>query len=113
MKCLNCGCASEYYLCAACMNEAVLDKIFNEIRFFKPDTCENPYLLEFASGLTEKYAERDIIPDILKLFRPEISEFYACQYYRMRRDDRFENAAVTYLSGHDLTEIAHRMSCMT
>ena len=105
MKCLNCGCTSENYLCAACTNEAVLDKIFKEIRFYKPDTCENPYLLEFASGLTEKYAEREIIPDILKLFRPEISEFYACQYYRMRRDDRFENAAVTYLNEHDLTEI--------
>lgn len=105
MKCLNCGCTSENYLCAACTNEAVLDKIFKEIRFYKPDTCENPYLLEFASGLTEKYAEREIIPDILKLFRPEISEFYACQYYRMRRDEGFENAAVTYLHRHDLTEI--------
>ena len=52
MKCLNCGCTSENYLCAACTNEAVLDKIFKEIRFYKPDTCENPYLLEFASGLT-------------------------------------------------------------
>ena len=69
MKCLNCGCTSENYLCAACTNEAVLDKIFKEIRFYKPDTCENPYLLEFASGLTEKSAEREIIPDILKLFR--------------------------------------------
>ena len=105
MKCLNCGNMSENYLCDACTNEVVLDKVFNEIRFFKPDTCENPYLSELASGFTEKYAERDIIPDILRLFSPEISEFYYCQYYRMRRDAEFENAAVKYLQGHNLTEI--------
>ena len=105
MKCLNCGATSENYLCSACSNEAVLEKVFNEIRFFKPDVCENPYLLDFASGLTEKYAERDTIPDILRLFSPEISEFYYCQYYRMNRDAGFENAAVRYLKKHDLTEI--------
>ena len=53
MKCLNCGCASENYLCADCATADILDKIFNEIRFYKPETCENPYLSEFASGLTE------------------------------------------------------------
>lgn len=105
MKCINCGKESEHYLCDFCMTQAILDKIFNEIRYFKPDTCENPYLMEYVAGCTEKYAERDIIPDILNQFDFEVSEFYYCQYYRMRRDERFEAAAVTYLQSHDLSDI--------
>ena len=105
MKCLNCGVSSNHYLCRCCQTPDILDKVFNEIRFYKPETCENPYLAEFASGLTEKYAERDIIPAILDLFDFEISEFYYCQYYRMRRDARFESAAIAYLNTHELDTI--------
>jgi len=81
------------------------EKIFFEIRSYKPETCENPYLVEFAAGLTEKYAERDILPEILGYFDFETAEYFYCQYYRMCRDDRFEDAAITYLNGHDLLEI--------
>lgn len=105
MKCLNCGCTSENYLCSNCTTVEILDKVFNEIRFFKPEVCENQHLLEFASGLKEKYAERDIVPHILTLFNAEISELYYCQYYKMRRDPKFEDAAVKYLQSHNLTEI--------
>ena len=105
MRCLNCGCTSEHYLCADCTSADVLDKVFREILFYNPETCENPYLLEFAAGLTEKFAERDIIPDILNMFDFEISEFYYCLYYRMRRDSRFEDAAIAYLDRHELADI--------
>ena len=105
MKCLNCGKTAETLLCCDCQTIEILDKVFNEIRFYKPENCENPYLIEYASGLTEKYEERDALPVILNLFDFEISEFYYCQYYRMRRDVRFEDAAVTYLNAHDLTNI--------
>ena len=105
MKCLNCGVSAGQYLCGCCQKPEILDKIFNEVRFYKQETCENPYLSEFASGLTEKYAERDVIPAILDLFDFEISEFYYCLYYRMRRDARFEDAAITYLNTHELDNI--------
>ena len=105
MKCLNCGKTAETFLCCDCQTIEILDKVFNEIRFYKPENCENSYLIEYASGLTEKYEERDALPVILDLFDFEISEFYYCQYYRMRRDVRFEDAAVTYLNAHDLTNI--------
>ena len=108
MKCLNCGCASESYLCTDCRTEEVLDRIFNEIRSFSSEPCENPYLLELMSGCTERYAERDIIPDILNLFSTEVNEFYFCQYYFMLKTfgygDTFENAAVKYLKGHEVSE---------
>ena len=104
MKCLNCGCVNETYLCTKCTTVEILDKVFNEIRVYNPENCENPYLIEYASGLTEKYAERDIIPHILDLFEFEVSEFYYCQYYRMRRDPRFEDAAMAYLNNNEITD---------
>lgn len=105
MKCLNCGKTAETFLCCDCQTIEILDKVFNEIRFYKPENCENTYLIEYVSGLTEKYGERDALPVILDLFDFEISEFYYCQYYRMRRDVRFEDAAVAYLNVHDLANI--------
>lgn len=105
MMCLNCGCKSNRFLCEACSTSETLDKIFNEIRRYNPETCENPYLAECAAGLSEKYAERDIIPLILDYFNFEITEYYYCQYYRMRRDSRFEEAAVNFLRTHELADI--------
>ena len=102
MKCLNCGCTSENYLCNACITPDILEKVFKEIRYYNPETCENPFLIEYASGLTDKYAERNIIPEILKMFDFETAEFYYCQYYRMSRDERFEDAALKYLQSHDI-----------
>ena len=104
MKCLNCGCASEHYLCDQCASAEILDKIFNEIRFYKPETCANPYLAEYAGGLSEKYEERNCIPEILDLFDFEVSEYYYILYFRMRRDPRFEEAAIAYLDVHPFTE---------
>ncbi len=67
--------------------------------FYKPETCENPYLTEYAAEL-DKYAERDAIPAILELFPFEIAEYYYCQYFQMRRDPRFEASAIAYLDVH-------------
>lgn len=105
MKCLNCGCENDRYLCDACTTAGILDKVFNEIRFYKPEACKNPYLAEYTSGLTEKYAERDLLPVILDYFDFEIAEYYYCQYFRMRRDSRFEETAAAYLQTHMLTDV--------
>ena len=86
------------------MTEDILDKIFQEIRFYNPETCENPYLAEYASELTEKYAERDILPSILETFDFEIAEYYYCQYFKMRRDDRLEEYATAYLEKGSLKD---------
>ena len=105
MKCLNCGRQSKNYLCDCCQNPDVLDKIFNEILFYKQENCENSYLLEFASSFNEKNDVKDIIPDILTLFDFKTSEFYYCRYYKYRRDDRFENAAIMYVNTHEFENI--------
>ena len=105
MKCLNCGCINDHYLCDACLTPETLEKTFYAIRSFTPETCENPYLLEFAATCTDKYEERKIIPEILARFNFEVAEYFCCQYYRMMRDDRFEAAAVAYLNTHELKDI--------
>lgn len=104
MKCLNCGNTSEHYLCEACTTEETLDKIFNEIIAYKLETCENPYLAEFASGLEENCDVRECIPDILGLFDSKVTEYYYCRYYRRQKDPKFETAAIAYLDTHDLSE---------
>ena len=80
MKCLNCGTTTDHYLCSCCQNPDILDKIFNEIRFYNQEKCYNPNIMEFANGLTEKYAERNIIPELLKMFDSGITDFYYCLY---------------------------------
>ena len=104
MKCLNCGCISEHYLCDNCVSLDVLDKIFDEICFYRPETCINPHLKEFVSGLSEKYTERNIIPEILSLYDFQETEFYLCRYYKIIKDNRFENSAITYLNSHSLAD---------
>jgi len=37
MKCLNCGTTTDHYLCSCCQNPDILDKIFNEIRFYNQE----------------------------------------------------------------------------
>lgn len=105
MKCLNCGKECTTYLCADCQSPEILEKIFNEVRSYKPETCENPYLIEYASGLTDKYAERDCLPDILNLFDKSINAYYYCLYYKMRRDNQFEGFVLTYLNEHDIHDL--------
>jgi len=105
MKCFSCGAMNEHYLCDDCLTEGILDKVFNEIRFYNPETCENAYLQEYASGLTERFAERDCIPDILNRFDSAVSDYYYCLYYKMRRDPRLEEAALAYLQTHAFGDI--------
>lgn len=103
MKCLNCGCASEHFLCKQCETIETLDKLFKEIRFYKPDTCTNPYLQAYAANSPKSHAERDIIPELLAQFEPQETEYYTCMYLLMSRDDRFENSAIRYIQAHNLS----------
>lgn len=105
MKCLNCGKTTDTYLCHSCQTPQILDKVFHEISTYQPESCENPYLVEYVSKLTEKYEERSAIPDILNLFDPEISAFYFCRYYRITRDPHFEESALTYIQTHAFSEL--------
>lgn len=105
MKCLNCGCTSERCLCATCMTDDVLNRIYKEILYFNPETRENPYLVEYVASLQKNDAQRDIMPYVLDQLDFEISEFYYCRYYKMRKDIRFEDSALAYLRTHELTDI--------
>ena len=105
MNCLNCGKPANAYLCSDCQTPEILEEIFNDLRYYNSETCENPYVAEFVSGLEEKNAQREIIPDILELFDFEITEYYYCLYYRTMKDARFEDAAIAYINAHKFEEI--------
>ena len=57
MKCFSCGCETSDYLCSQCLTEPVLDQVFYEIMYYKPEECANPYIVEYASALAEKYED--------------------------------------------------------
>lgn len=105
MKCLNCGVSADHYLCGCCQTPDILDKIFNEIRFYKPETCENPFVNEYVSGLTEKYEERKILPLILECFDSGVTEYYYCLYYKVMHDECYEEFAIKYIETHDVNDI--------
>lgn len=100
MKCFCCGTETWEYLCANCRTEEILDRVFEQIRYYKPDTCENPYLAEYVATLDEERSERNCIPEILKLFPEEVAEFYRCYYYWFTGNEQFESAAHDYLAKH-------------
>ena len=109
MKCFNCGNETNEYLCPNCHTEEILDKVFEQIRFYKPEICENPYLAEYVATLSEERAERNCIPAILELFPAETAEYYQCLYYWIRGAEEFESAAVSYLERRDWVEKKSQM----
>ncbi len=104
MQCLNCGKENEHLLCTACLSEKVLGEIYDEIRLYKPETCTNEYVRAYVEGFENPYASRDHLPEIFKLFDESVTEFYYCRYYKLVRDERFEEAAKTYFDSHDMEE---------
>lgn len=104
MKCLNCGRETEEFLCPECRTEEILMQVFYGVLYYKPENCQNPYIAEYVSSLSEKYEERKCIPQILSLFPSEVTDYYRCVYYRAVRDPRLEESAIAYLASHDLGE---------
>lgn len=102
MKCLQCGAEQSNYLCDKCLTEEILEKVFYEVIFFKPDSCTSPYVAELVSNQKEKYAERAIIPEILDLFPAEISDFYRCRYSFITKAPSFESDAIDFIDAYDL-----------
>lgn len=104
MQCLNCGKENEHLLCSDCLSERVLDEVYNSIRFYKPEICENEYIRAYVESFENLYASRDHLPEIFDLFDKYTVEYYYCRYYKLVRDEKFEEAAISYLKSHDLKE---------
>ena len=100
MKCLHCGQESDNYLCDDHSTESILDEVFNALRFYKAGKCDNAFIREYAMAFEKPYEVRSCIPNILKLFPESVADFYFCRYYKGEKDERFEEAALTYLHSH-------------
>lgn len=105
MKCLYCGNETQQLLCSKCMGEEALNQVFYEMCYFRAGTCENNYLKEYAASLPEGSAVRDSIPILLEYFDAKTVEYFHCRYYKLTKNDKFENAAREYLATHKLDAI--------
>lgn len=104
MQCLNCGKENEYLLCSDCLSEKVLDEVYNGIRLYKPETCENEYIRAYVESFENPYASRDHLPEIFELFDEHTTKYYYCRYYKLVKDEKFEEAAISYLDSHNIEE---------
>lgn len=105
MKCLNCGCENENFLCTNCISEDVLHSIFDELMHYNPELCKHDFLREYVETFETFGAARDCIPNMLLLFDKSVSEYYYCRYYKAIRDDKFEESAINYLNTHMMPDI--------
>lgn len=108
MKCLNCGSDTKNFLCNNCITEPILDEVFNIIKSYKPETCNKEFICEYAKAFEVPYEVRACIPDILKLFDSSIAEYYYIRYFRILRDERFEEAALHYLFSNSEMDIKYQ-----
>lgn len=104
MKCLNCGFECKNYLCENCISEKSIADIFENLRFYNPEKC-NDYLKEYIETFESPYMARECIQDILKLFDSSISDYYYCRYYKLVHDSQFEETAVKYLNTYKAPDI--------
>jgi len=102
--CLNCGKMSKKLLCEKCITGDVLNRIYPELRNYKPDSCKNQYIRKYASIHNQTNAVREIIPDVLSLFTPQESEYYYCKYYKLCGNKKYEELASEYLNSHSIAE---------
>lgn len=72
---------------------------------YNAETCSSEFLKEYVEAFGNPYEARSCIPNVLLLFDKTISEYYYCRYYKMIRDDRFEESAIGYLNTHEIPDI--------
>ena len=101
MKCFNCGCETNEYLCNNCMTEDILNIIFKQLLLTKEENCDNKYILEYSQTLNEFKDIINCIPTILKKFDSSINGYYYCRYYKRVNDPLFEQKAIEYLNLHE------------
>lgn len=105
MQCLNCGEKSNKCICKKCQQPDVLDKIYNDVRTFKRETNEYPYLVEYFNSLEEGASRYQYVLDILPDFAEEIAEYYYCRIYKSTNNPEFEDRAIVYLTSHPLIDL--------
>lgn len=104
MKCLHCGRENEFFLCDDCLDEEILNRVFDEVFQYRPEICTNPYLAEYVSSCENSFDRLNCIPEILKRFDSVAAEYYYCRYFRRCRAPQFEERALGYLAAHPLLE---------
>jgi len=105
MKCLNCGCETDRFLCESCRTEDILDKVVNDIfDYCSPNKDEYPYIAEVMKDPDYMYNKFDILPQLLQLFDEEKVEYYECLYLSLTKNQATKEKTYHYVETHDLME---------
>lgn len=105
MRCINCGKESLVLLCENCRTDEILEQVYRQLMYFKPDDEQmGPYVRALAENYDDPRAIRDFIPDILKLFPDNETEYYHCMYCKATGSERFEGLALNYMDTHDFKD---------
>lgn len=105
MKCLNCGKENHALLCEDCRTDEVLEQIYRQVMYFKPnDEQIGSHVRHLVESYDDPKAARVCIPDMLKLFPDNKTDYYYCMFCKAIGDARFEELALTYMDTHNFTE---------
>lgn len=105
MKCFNCGNEAVEYLCDNCLNETVLNNIFNQLMISKIEDCNNKYITDYINKLEDFRELRNCVPVILSKLDSRVSEYFYCRYYRITNNPLFEESACKYLDSHLIFDV--------
>ena len=105
MKCLNCGCETDRFLCENCRTEEILDKVVNDVMNYSTSNKEEyPYIAEVMNDPDYMFNKFNILPQLLQLFDKEKVEYYECIYLSMTTNEATKERTSHYVDTHDFME---------
>lgn len=101
MKCLNCGCESNYHVCPNCQKGEIWGIVFSHLFKFNPEKCENENVINYINSFETPEDVYCTILDIINEFIDEEDRaYYYCRYAKQAKKDDFEEKAIYYLERH-------------
>lgn len=108
MNCVHCGKESEEILCQDCMTADNIKTAFYNLLYYDSGTG-NQSLREYVdSHGSPLEAKKDGLPYLLEHFDGPDADFLWCRYYKEVKDERFEEAAVSYLESHEDMDVNYQ-----
>lgn len=101
MKCLNCGCESNYHVCLKCQKDEIWGTVFSHLFKFSPEECENENVIDYINSFeTPEEVNNTILGIINEFVDEEDSLYYYCRYAKQVKESDFEKKAIQYITYH-------------
>lgn len=100
MKCLNCGCETEQYICEVCQKDEIWSNTLGSILYYNDEKCENEYVRAYVKSFKTPEDAKSTIPKILQTLSKENKEYFDCIYLSRTKSDDFVKHVESYLDYH-------------